>query len=115
MHRSSKGVNVSRAAGPSDRVFPSSRVIDSNLLTRNTQRPSLTTLSMINMTSCGSIVAATDDTMTIIDLCLKHNNGAYNVAMLQLCIQIHRDKVRKKGGWGKTNVRLTYAVWKEGQ
>ena len=53
---------------------------------------------MINMISCGSIVAAMDDTMAIVDLCLKHNNGTYNVAMPQLCIQIHRDKVQKKGG-----------------
>ena len=104
MHRSSKRVNVSRAARPSDRTFPSSRVIDSNLLTRSRQRSSLTTLSMINMTSCGSIVAAMDDTMAIVDLCLKHNNGAYNVAMPQLCIQIHQGT--KEGGVGQDKCEI---------
>ena len=57
-------------------------------------------LSTINLTSCGSDVAAMDDMTSVINLCLKHNNRAYNAATQQQCIQIIRTMYKRGEGRG---------------
>jgi hypothetical protein len=71
--------------------------------------------SGINVTSCGSVIATMGDTMAVIDLFLGHNSRAYSAADPR-DIQARQDKGREKErGRGRTNVTLTYAVWKGGR
>jgi hypothetical protein len=72
------------------------------------------TLSVMQGTSCGSVVAAMGDTAAAVGLCLDHNSGAYSAANLQ-GIQTHQDKGREKERGSRTNVKLAYAVRKGGR
>ena len=100
-YRSSKMAN---ASGPSDRVVPSGRGIDSSSMASSRRRSSST-----NMTSCRSVAAAVDDTMAVLDSCsLEHNNRACSVIGEYSTFNIHQDKVEEKER-RSTKVKLKYA------
>ena len=91
---SSKMVDVSRAAGPSDRVMPSGSVISSSSLASSIRRSSSKILSMTNMTSWRSVTVAVDDMTAVLDSCsLKHKSTGRACAAATT--------VKNKGGKGE--------------